>query len=77
MKAELKLLKNLKGATSVMTSVIEVAVVVTVLPVIATIIAGATNLSTAEKAILGLVTLVITLGLVVGIVKSSGLGNKV
>jgi hypothetical protein len=56
-----------------METVIEVILVVTLLPIIAVTIASAENLTTTEKSILGLVTLVVVFGLLYGIAKQQGL----
>jgi len=77
MKAILKKLANsVKGAQTIGMTVVEVVLVVTLVPVIKTIIAGASNLTATETILLDLVTLFVVLGLVFGIVKGSGLMKK-
>jgi len=68
-----KLLDSCKGAMNVLAITFEVIVVVTLVPVIAVAIATATNLSTTEETLLGLVTLLIVLGLLFAIGKQSGI----
>lgn len=58
---------------NIIATTIEVVIVVTLLPTIAIAIASAQNLSTTERAILGLVTLVIIAGLLYGIARQNGL----
>ena len=74
MKKQLaKLFDSMKGTVDVATALVETFLVVTLVPVIAVAIASANNLSTAETALLGLVTLFIVLGLIVAIGKQTGL----
>lgn len=68
-----KLTDSCKGALNVMSITFEVIIVVTLVPVIAVAIATATNLSTTETTLLGLVTLLIVLGLLYAIGKQTGL----
>ncbi len=70
------LINSTKGAMNIGGIVVEVVLVVTLVPVIAVIIAGATNLTATETTVLGLVTLFIILALVFGIAKQSGLIKK-
>lgn len=72
-KAISKLVNSTKGALDVVKIVFEVLMVVTLIPVIAVSIATATNLSTTETTLLGLVTLFIVLGLLYAIGKQAGL----
>lgn len=75
-KALQKMLDSTKGAMNLGTAIVEIVLVVTLVPVIAVIIAEATNLTSTEETLLGLVTLFIVIGLVFGIAKSSGMMNK-
>jgi len=62
----------MKGAVNMTGALVSVVFAVALLPVIAVQIAGTTNLTATETTLLGLVTLFLVLGLIVGIAKSSG-----
>jgi len=68
-----KFVDSTKGAIDVTSIVVDVVLVTALIPVIATFIANADNLSTTEATILGLTTLFIILGLVFAIGKQTGL----
>lgn len=55
--------------------VVSLVVVLALIPTIANSIAGATNLSTTERTILGLTTTLIVLGVVVLVARKAGLGK--
>ena len=67
-----RLIKSMKGAVNMTGALVSVVFAVALLPVIAVQIAGTTNLTATETTLLGLVTLFLVLGLIVGIAKSSG-----
>jgi len=71
-----KLISSAKGAMNIAEVVVDVVLVVALIPVIATFIASATNLTTTEETILGLTTLFIVLALVFSIGKQAGLIKK-
>ena len=71
-----KLVSSAKGAMNIAEIVVDVVLVVALIPVIATFIASATNLTTTETTILGLTTLFIVLALVFSIGKQAGLIKK-
>ncbi|MDD5059417.1 MAG: hypothetical protein PHQ60_16290 [Sideroxydans sp.] len=71
-----KLVSSAKGAMNIAEVVVDVVLVVALIPVIATFIASATNLTTTETTILGLTTLFIVLALVFSIGKQAGLIKK-
>jgi len=71
-----KLVSSAKGAMNIAEIVVDVVLVVALIPVIATFIASATNLTTTEETILGLTTLFIVLALVFSIGKQAGLIKK-
>jgi len=71
-----KLISSAKGAMNIAEIVVDVVLVVALIPVIATFIASATNLTTTETTILGLTTLFIVLALVFSIGKQAGLIKK-
>jgi len=68
-----KLISSAKGAMNIAEVVVDVVLVVALIPVIATFIASATNLTTTETTILGLTTLFIVLALVFSVGKQAGL----
>jgi len=68
--------KQTVGAIDIMSVVIQVVLVVALIPVIKTFVAGAQNLSATETTMLGLVTLFIVIALVFSVVKGSGLTKK-
>jgi hypothetical protein len=71
-----KLIVSSKRAMDITGIVVDVALVVALIPVIKTFIAGADNLTATETVLLGLVTLFIVLALVVMIGRQSGLIKK-
>jgi hypothetical protein len=71
-----KLITSSKRAMDITGIVVDVALVVALIPVIKTFIAGADNLTATETVLLGLVTLFIVLALVVMIGRQSGLIKK-
>ena len=73
-----KLCRDMKGAVSVMTVVVDVVLVTALIPVIITFINNAENLTATESTLLGLTTLFLILGLVFSIGKQTGLikGSK-
>ena len=73
MKALKKLFDSTKGAINMTGVIVDVVLVTALIPVIATFIANATNLTSTETTILGLTTLFIVLGLVFAIGKQTGL----
>ena len=70
------LINSIKGAMDITSIVVDVALVVALIPVIATFIANATNLTATQTTLLGLTTLFIILALVFNIGKQSGLIGK-
>lgn len=68
-----KLIKSVKGAINVTGIVVEVLLVVTLIPVIKTMISGAANLTATETALLSMVTLFLVIGLVFIVGKQTGL----
>jgi len=68
-----KLADSTKGAIDVTSIVVDVVLVTALIPVIATFISNANNLTATETTILGLTTLFIILGLVFAIGKQTGL----
>ena len=71
-----KLIGSIRGAMDITSVVVDVALVVALIPVIKTFIAGATNLTATETALLVLVTLFIIIALVVSVIRQSGLSKK-
>jgi hypothetical protein len=71
-----QLYESVKASMDITGVVVDVVLVTALIPVIATFIANATNLSTTEKTILGLTTLFIVLALVFNIARQSGLIKK-
>ena len=71
-----KFVSSTKGAMDISGIVIDVVLVVALIPVIVTFIAGADNLTATETTLLGLTTLFIVLGLVFAIGKQTGLIKK-
>lgn len=67
---------NKTAAIDITSVVVDVVLVTALIPVIATFIANATNLTATEVTLLSLTTLFIVLGLIFSIVKQSGLMNK-
>lgn len=68
-----KLIKSVKGALNVSTIMVDVALTVALIPVIKTMISDASNLTSTETILLGLVTLFIVIALVFNIGKQTGL----
>ena len=73
MKPFSRMLESVKGAINITGVVVDVALVVALIPIIKQFISDATNLSSSETLLLGLVTLIIVLALVFNIAKQSGL----
>jgi len=73
MKALKKLFDSTKGSVNMTSVIVDVVLVTALIPIIATFIANATNLTATETTILGLTTLFIVLGLVFAIGKQTGL----
>ena len=71
-----KLMTSLRGAIDITGVVVDVVLVVALIPIIATFIAEATNLTTTETTLLGLSTLFIVIGLIFSIGKQTGLIGK-
>ena len=76
LKAIKKMFSTSMAAMDIVSTVVNVALVVALIPVIKTFISSAENLTATETVILSLVTLFIVLALVVNIVKQSGLTHK-
>lgn len=74
----MKHLLKAKAGIGMFNIVIEVVLVVALIPVVKTFIAGAENLTTTETVLLGLTTLFIVLGLIYAVGRQTGLikGSK-
>lgn len=72
----IKLMNSVKGAMSITDVVVDVALVTALIPVIKTFISSANNLTATETTLLALTTLLIVIGLIVAVIKQSGLGRK-
>lgn len=71
------MLGSKKGAAGNIVGILVAVVFATALiPVIKTFISSATNLTATETVLLGLVTLFVVLGLIYGVLKSTGLTSK-
>jgi uncharacterized membrane protein len=66
-------LQSKKAAGNIMYIVFEVVIVLALIPVIVTFIAGAENLTATETTLLSLVTLFLVLGLIYTVAKQTGL----
>lgn len=75
-KALKTLFRSTRGAIDIVGTVVNVALVTALIPVIKTFISSASNLTATETVILTLVSLFIVLALVVNIVRQSGLSYK-
>lgn len=71
-----KLFNSVKGAMDISGVVVDVVLIIVLIPVIKTQIAGAQNLTTTETTVLGLVTLFIVLALIINVGRQSGLIGK-
>ena len=67
------MLKGIRGAMSITSVVVDVALVTALIPVIKTFISDANNLTATETLLLSLVGLFIIIALVVAIIKQSGM----
>lgn len=65
--------KRMLGAMNISGVVVDVILVIALIPVIVTFIAGAQNLTPTEVTLLSLVTLFIVLGLVYAVMRQTGL----
>lgn len=75
-KARKEFVSATKNAGHIFEIIIEVVLVVALIPVIKTFIAGAENLSATETLLLSLVTLFVVLGLIWNTIRILGLGKK-
>lgn len=70
-----KLRKSTKGSMAIVGIVVSLVIVVSLIPVIANAIGTATNLTAAERTILGLTTTLLVLGVIVMVARKAGVGS--